>query len=106
MVFASRMIICVLRGAVILSGAGDEFLTVLSESNAEGAAHMVERIEQKQEFRDVMVRLEAPCPGIAVMGGEIHMVAGSSIAEPISSTACWALSIAARTDLRFALRFS
>ncbi|PRC41574.1 ATPase, partial [Mycobacterium sp. ITM-2017-0098] len=40
-----------------------------SRSGAPKLAGWVERIEQKQEFRDVMVRLEAPCPGIAVMGG-------------------------------------
>lgn len=32
-------------------------------------AGVVERIAQKRDFRDVMVRLDAPGPGIAVVGG-------------------------------------
>lgn len=40
-----------------------------SSSGAPRLGGVVERIEQKAEFRDVMVRLDAPGPGIAVIGG-------------------------------------
>lgn len=38
-------------------------------SGAPALAGVMERIEQKQEFRTVMIRLDAPGPGIAVLGG-------------------------------------
>ncbi|CAN3126643.1 SRPBCC family protein [Mycobacterium sp. smrl_JER01] len=42
---------------------------VESPKAAPRLAGVVERIQQTPDFRDVMVRLDAPCPGIAVVGG-------------------------------------
>lgn len=45
---------------------GQRFETPTGTPELRGVVH---RVHQTEDFRDVMLRLEAPCPGIAVVGG-------------------------------------